>query len=315
MKRNFSFNDLRIFHTVVREGGTRQASRILHLSQPAVSHAIARIEQSSGTALFDRHKQSLRPTAAGLYLYEESSRILEEITRIDEELHSIEQFGARSLRITMTPGLAWSFSSDFVRQYCADNGQRPLILDMTSSVQAVNAVETGLTDVALGAYRKDSPGLVGVPFAQTHVMAVMHKQHALANQAVVRMQDIDPATFIKPLWSDYIVAEGEHYQGVNGWSALQAHMSLLPTMINETRGVSLITSLSAFDILAVYPNLIARPIDIRQWFTFYMTTRRQALQPETLQRLLGAVHAVVQQRKSGIFAEYLSIPDASAYLV
>src|SRR5690606_38366142 len=215
MKRNFSFHDLRIFHTVISEGGTRQASRSLHLSQPAISHAIARIEQALGTALFDRQKQSLRPTAAGLYLFEESSRLLGDITRIDEELHTIEQFGTRSLRVTLTPGLAWGFSTSLVRRYGSGSRQRPLILDMASSVQAVSAVETGLTDIALGAFRKDTPGLTCLPFARSYVMAVLHKEHALAGAETVRLNEIEPATFIKPLWSDYIIAEGEHDQRLN----------------------------------------------------------------------------------------------------
>lgn len=310
MKRNFSFHDLRIFHTVISEGGTRQASRSLHLSQPAISHAIARIEQASGAALFDRQKQSLRPTAAGLYLFEESSRILDDITRIDEELHTIEQFGARSLRVTMTPGLAWDFSSNLVRQYGAENGRRPLILDMSSSVQAVSAVETGLTDIALGAFRKDSPGLMCIPFARSYVMAVLHKQHVLAGAEIVRLNEIEPATFIKPLWSDYIVAEGEHYQRINGWSGMQAHMSLLPGMINETKGLSLISALTAFDLINVYPDLVAIPIDIRQWFTFYLTMRKPGLQADLHERLLNALHNVLEERKIGVFRNTLTAPDA-----
>src|SRR3546814_19422142 len=104
----------------------------------------------------------------------------------------------RSIRVTMTPGLAWDCSSNLVRQYGAENGRRPRILDMSSSVQAVSAVETGLTDIALGAFRKDSPGLMCIPFARSYVMAVLHKRHVLAGAEIVRLNEIEQATFIKP---------------------------------------------------------------------------------------------------------------------
>jgi DNA-binding transcriptional LysR family regulator len=40
MKRNFNIHDLRIFYAVVMTGSTRQAAQSMHLTQPAVSHAI-----------------------------------------------------------------------------------------------------------------------------------------------------------------------------------------------------------------------------------------------------------------------------------
>ncbi|WP_245150679.1 LysR family transcriptional regulator [Pollutimonas harenae] len=53
MKRNFSFHDLRIFHTVISEGGTRQASRSLHLSQPAIIKAVQATGTTDGDAIMD----------------------------------------------------------------------------------------------------------------------------------------------------------------------------------------------------------------------------------------------------------------------
>src|SRR3546814_16388587 len=104
-------------------------------------------------------------------------------------------------------------------------------------------------------------------------MAVLHKRHVLAGAEIVRLNEIKPATFIKPLWSDYIVAEGEHYQRINGWSGMHEHMSLLPGMLNETKGLSLISALTAFDLITVYTDLVAIPIDIRPRFPFSLTLR------------------------------------------
>lgn len=51
-----------IFDTVYTEGGVTAASQTLHLSQPAVSHALARLRALFGDPLFERHGRAMLPT-------------------------------------------------------------------------------------------------------------------------------------------------------------------------------------------------------------------------------------------------------------
>lgn len=309
MKRNFNFNDLRIFYTVVMAGGARQASTILHLTQPAISHAIARLEDATGVVLFDRQSKALRPTAAGRYLYEEARVILEELARVDDELHMIGQFGDRSLRITATPGLAAGFMAEVIKQYVSEVGQSPIALDMTSSVQAVAVVETGRSDMAVGAVRKESPGLGFRPFVRADVVAVLHRSHALAGQGVVSIQDIDPATFVKPLWSDYVVAQGSLLPPMERWSGIQAHMSLLPSMLHEFKGISFINALTAFDIVNSHRDLRVVPLEFRQWFEFYLIARTGHDGSEVYGRMFSSLGKTVEHRRSGVFFDVLTRLD------
>ena len=55
-------NLLVVFDTVYSEGGITAASRKLHLSQPAVSHALARLRELFGEPLFERHGRGVVPT-------------------------------------------------------------------------------------------------------------------------------------------------------------------------------------------------------------------------------------------------------------
>lgn len=309
MKRNFSFNDLRIFYTVVMAGGARQASNILHLTQPAISHALFRLEDATGVALFDRQNKTLKPTAAGRYLYEEARSILDELARVDDELHMIDQFGDRSLQITGTPGLALKFMAALLRQYLADTGPRPVALNMTSSAQADVAVETGCADMAIGAVRKENPVISFHPFVRADVVAVLDRKHALAGATVIDSQDIDPATFVKPLWSSYVVPQGSHLPPMPYWSGIQAHMSLVPSMLEEFGGISLINALTASDIVLAYPNLTVVPLDSKQWFEYYLVARKGTENTDTYQRLLAALGHVVAARRTGVFADALTILD------
>ncbi len=67
---------LRIFLTVVQERSFSKAAAKVHLTQPAVSQAVRRLESSLGEALFDRSSKSATPTEAGLVLQNYGARLL-----------------------------------------------------------------------------------------------------------------------------------------------------------------------------------------------------------------------------------------------
>lgn len=307
MKRNFNIHDLRIFYTVVMTGSTRQAAQVMHLTQPAISHAVSRLESATGVQLFDRTHKTLRPTEAGQYLYTEAKFVLDELVRIDEALHSIEQFGGRGLRIASSPALALSYAPEAVKRYLDEHGKRPFSVDVESSVQVISAVETMRADFGLGAVGQDSPRLNFTPFLRTDVMAIAHRDHPLARRRVVAVADIAPDTFVKPLWSDYVVAQGDTGDTTQLDFAMQAHMTLVPGTVRAVKGISLVNALSASDIALVYPDLVALPLASRQWFEFVLITRKDAQNQELTGRLLGALHATAQARRTGVYADTIQL--------
>src|SRR5690606_11784244 len=54
----------------------RRAAETVHLSPPAVSAAIAELEQALGIVLFDRSSREVRPSAAGASFLQGAARLL-----------------------------------------------------------------------------------------------------------------------------------------------------------------------------------------------------------------------------------------------
>lgn len=69
-----SLRQFAIFDAVVRSGSAGGAARALGLSQPAVSHAIARLENLLGLALLDRGQDGSTPTTVGALLHRRVER-------------------------------------------------------------------------------------------------------------------------------------------------------------------------------------------------------------------------------------------------
>ncbi len=74
---------MRIFTQVVDCGGFAPAARLLHMSPPAVTRAVASLEQHIGTRLLVRTTRSLKLTAAGEGYVADCRRILAEIAEAE----------------------------------------------------------------------------------------------------------------------------------------------------------------------------------------------------------------------------------------
>ncbi len=67
------------FTAVAHAGTITEAAKRLNIAQPALSHAIATLEEELGVKLFDRHPRGVELTEAGSILLERSQPILEQL--------------------------------------------------------------------------------------------------------------------------------------------------------------------------------------------------------------------------------------------
>ncbi len=79
--RRIDLNGLQVFDMVMRERNVTRAAERLALTQPAVSHALARLRQGYGDPLFVRTADGVRPTPRAEGLWREVSGALEALRR------------------------------------------------------------------------------------------------------------------------------------------------------------------------------------------------------------------------------------------
>jgi LysR family transcriptional regulator, regulator for genes of the gallate degradation pathway len=74
---HFNLRHLRAFVKTYELGTIQAASKAVHISQPAVTQGLARLENELNTTLFDRQPHGMRPTAAASLLYPRARDALE----------------------------------------------------------------------------------------------------------------------------------------------------------------------------------------------------------------------------------------------
>ena len=71
MNYNLELRHFRYFKAVAEELSFRKAAEKLFISQPGLSKQIRQMEEAVGAKLFDRTKQKVKLTSAGIFLLEE----------------------------------------------------------------------------------------------------------------------------------------------------------------------------------------------------------------------------------------------------
>ena len=110
---------LAIVQEVDRQGSLTAAAGALHLTQSALSHAVRKLEEQLGTALWIREGRSLRPTQAGEYLLAVANRVLPQLEQAEERLRQFARGERGTLRIGMECHPCYQWLLKIVSPYLA----------------------------------------------------------------------------------------------------------------------------------------------------------------------------------------------------
>ncbi|MEA1649967.1 LysR family transcriptional regulator [Nitrospirillum sp. BR 11164] len=150
---------MRIFVKVAETESFAEAARHLHLSAPAVTRAVAALEETIGARLFVRTTRSVKLTEAGGRYFDDCRRILADIT--EAEAAAAGSYATPSGTLTVTASLLFGqmyvlpIVTDYLDAYPTMTA-RTLFVD-----RPVNIVEEGV-DVAVRIGRLPDSGFTAI---------------------------------------------------------------------------------------------------------------------------------------------------------
>src|SRR3989337_3484053 len=80
-EKGMELHQLQCFMAVIEEGGFNRATTRLHITQPALSYQIKRLEEELGVSLFHRRPRGISPTEAGRVLLQNAPDVIESVRR------------------------------------------------------------------------------------------------------------------------------------------------------------------------------------------------------------------------------------------
>lgn len=108
---------LRHFCTVAEKGSIGVAAQVLHITQPALTRSIKKIEEGVGEALFERSSQGVHLTKLGETLLPHVQTILAEADRAIAQCRDRSGEGAARMKIGISPNFASFVIPEALQQF------------------------------------------------------------------------------------------------------------------------------------------------------------------------------------------------------
>lgn len=182
---NLDLNLLRTFDIIHSERNLTRASRILNVSQPAISNALHRLRESLGDPLFVRERRGMMPTSFADSLAPTVHRAL---AMIKSELEARQDFvpaaTERSFRVSMNDPADALFLHPLIKQCIVDAPQIDLLSNFISKRELGNEMAQGTLDIAIEVPIPADERLRHADLLQESFSCLVRPDHPLAGTAL-----------------------------------------------------------------------------------------------------------------------------------
>jgi DNA-binding transcriptional LysR family regulator len=169
------WDELRVLLGVLREGSFSAAAVALGIEQSTVSRRIAALEQTLGSALFDRLRSGPRPTALATSLRERLERVEAEVHGVLDGVRAHEPEARGRVRLALTESLAVHVV--IPRIIAPLRAKHPhLEVDLLTSDLAADLGRRE-ADIALRFFRPTSDDLVAKRIARLRTAVLAHRDY------------------------------------------------------------------------------------------------------------------------------------------
>lgn len=138
-----------IFYTVARCKNISGAAKELYISQPAISKAIARLEQNLDTRLFIRSSRGVALTDEGELLYRQVENAFHAIHQGEEQIRRRGELGVGRLSIGVSTILCKYILLPYLQGFIQENPHIQISILCQSTYHILDALEQGAIDIGL----------------------------------------------------------------------------------------------------------------------------------------------------------------------
>jgi len=161
METESALSTYHIFNTVAEAGNLSKAARILYLSQPAISRAVSKLEQTLSVKLFIRNSRGVRLTEEGRLLYEHTKTAFDSLRQGEESLRRITTLGISELNISVSTTLCKYILMPYLQRFIREYPHIRVTVQCHSASETLKALEEKKADIGLVVH---SPGLRSLEF-------------------------------------------------------------------------------------------------------------------------------------------------------
>jgi DNA-binding transcriptional LysR family regulator len=232
INRRLKIRDLHMIEVIASRGSMARAAEDLGLSQPAISKAIADLEDDLGVAVFDRSTRGVQLTDSGQVLLRRGRVILDELQHGLEEIENISDPTMGLVRVGVS--LAQSlFISAVVERTSLRYPKIRFSVVMSDPLRLISALRDRELDFAIcrAQMAEGEPDLKAEVLFQDRIEVVVASNHPLARRRKLSLSDL--------MGERWALAAPDTYLGGLVRNAFRAQSLPMPQAVVSTSSIQL----------------------------------------------------------------------------
>lgn len=193
---NISHRQLCIFVELANSRSFADAASRLHLSQPALSIAIKKFEETIGGKLLSRSTRMVELTPEGKTFLPIAKRLLNDWDVAFDDLHNLFSMQRGKLTIASMPSFANSFLPDILIQFHQANANINIAVMDVVMERVIEAVREDRAELGIIFEAEKMDGVDFISLFNDNFVVVMNKQHPLSSHRLIDWPTLDQQNFV-----------------------------------------------------------------------------------------------------------------------
>ena len=196
MAINFNLNDLQAFRTVAELSSFRKAADVLHVSQPAFSRRIEKLEEALGVKLLERTTRKVSLTAVGRDFDRKVQQLLDDLDNTLLGIRGVAGTRMGEVTIACVPSTVYYYLSQVVSRYHERYPKIRVKVFDAGANEVLAAVARSDADFGLNFIGSQEPDIEFKPLLEERFVAACRRDHALAKKRKVSWAELGQYDFI-----------------------------------------------------------------------------------------------------------------------
>lgn len=180
---------LRTIRAIHQAGGLARAAEMLNITQSALSHQVAGLEDQAGMELFVRRSKPMRLSAAGHRMLKMADRILPEIDALEEEFAALRSGKTGRLHITLECHACYDWLFPVLEMFRRAWPEVDVDIRAGLAFDAMPALHREEVDLVISSDPSPLPGVIFHPLFDYHPTFVASSQNPLAGKDFITAED------------------------------------------------------------------------------------------------------------------------------
>lgn len=183
------------FKIIAEKENMSRAAEVLHVSQPALSKTISKLEANLGVTLFERKKGRISLSPIGLEFYQQVAKAFDCIEEGQRRINAYKSSSSTS--VTIASPVAELLNS-LLRSYLTANKQQTLQISqyLYSPEVLQEELVSGKLDFALTPIPLHDPEITQIKLMDEEILLAVGKTHPLAKEHFVALADCAKEKFL-----------------------------------------------------------------------------------------------------------------------